>query len=103
MEQYAFENVVVPAQVDAPHAARFVEMREGSFQPLASLPQQAFASRPPNAPTIAIHRVTGLGVLRPVASSAIGFRDIAAHADRFEIDERRSEERRVGKEGRARL
>lgn len=63
MEQQPFEDIVVTPQMDAPHAAGFEEMRKGALQPLASLTQQALASRAPNASAIAIHGAAGLGVL----------------------------------------
>ncbi len=61
MNQQALQNVVVAAQMHATHPAGLVEMREGAFQPLAALPQQAPAARAANASTIAIHRVARLG------------------------------------------
>ena len=63
-------------------------MGEGAFQSLAAQPQQALAARAANASTIAVDRVACLGILLPVASAAIGFGDVTADADRFEIDER---------------
>src|SRR5258705_4053063 len=75
------------AEVHAPHPARFIEMRKRSFQPFTALPQQPFAARAPNPSTIPVDSVASLGMVLPVAPPAIGFRDVAAHADRFKIDE----------------
>ena len=47
------------AQVDAPHATRFVEMCKGSFHPFATLPEQAFPTRAPNATAIPIYGPAG--------------------------------------------
>jgi hypothetical protein len=63
-------------------------MREGSFRALTAKPQQTQAACAANAPTIAVHRSARLGMVLPVPSSAIGFRDVAADAHGFEIDER---------------
>jgi hypothetical protein len=56
----------------------------------AASADQALASTQPlrNPPTIAVHRSARLGMVLPVPSSAIGFRDVAADAHGFEIDER---------------
>jgi hypothetical protein len=78
MDQHALENVRVPAEMQAAHAAGLVEMGEGPFQSLAAEPQQTQAARTSNAPTIAIHRVPGFRVVLPVAPSSIRFGDIAA-------------------------
>src|SRR6059036_3119523 len=88
MQQHAFEDVRVTAEVHAPHPARFVKMRKRSFQSLASLAEQPFAPLSPNAPPVAIDRVARLGVLLPIAPSTSGFRDVTPDADRFEIHER---------------
>ena len=76
------------SEMDAPHPAGFIEMRKRSLQSFASLAKQPFASLSPNAPTVAIDRVASLGVLLPMAPSAIGFRDVTPQAHRFEIHER---------------
>ena len=79
---------VWPRKVHAAHPAGLIEMREGPLQALAAKPQQTQATRTTNASTIAIDRSARLGPLIPVASSAIGFRDVAPDAHGFEIDER---------------
>src|SRR5688572_10054929 len=63
-------------------------MGEGSFQSLTAEAQQAQAPRTVNAPAIAVHGVTGLGVLLPVPSATIGFGDVTADAHGFEVHER---------------
>ena len=49
MDQEPFENVGMAAQMGAPHAPGFIEMRVGAFQPFAALPQQGQASSATNA------------------------------------------------------
>src|SRR5436190_23354391 len=63
-------------------------MRKRSFQSFPSLPQQALPPRTANAPAIAIDGIASLEVVLPLAPPAIGFRDVTAHADRFQIHER---------------
>ena len=46
-------------------------MGERSFQPLAALPQQAFAARATNPPAIPIDGLTRLRILRPVAATTV--------------------------------
>jgi len=87
MQEYTFEDVRVPAEVHAPHPPRFIEMGKRPFQPFAALPEQPFASRAANPSTIPVDGIASLGMVLPIAPPAIGFRDVAAHADRFEIDQ----------------
>src|SRR5438094_3046039 len=87
MQQHAFEDVRMTSEMHAPHATRFIEMRKRAFEPLAALSQQAFAAHAANPSAIPIDGGTRLGVLRPVTGATIGFGDVTAHADRFEIDE----------------
>ena len=85
MQQHTFKNIAMAPQVHAPHPSGFVEMRKRSFQSFAPLPQQAFPARATNPSAVAVDGVTGLGIVLPVAPPAIRLRDVAAHADRFEI------------------
>jgi hypothetical protein len=62
MNQQTLSNVGVAAELHATHPAGLIEMGKGSFQTLASQPQQAQASRTADAPTIAV-----------TASRAVGF------------------------------
>jgi hypothetical protein len=63
-------------------------MREGPFQALTAQSQESLGAGAANAPTIVIHIVARLGMLLPVPSAAIGFRDVAADAHHFEVHER---------------
>src|SRR5258705_7939667 len=87
-DQQALANVRMAAEVYVAHPAGLVEMSEGAFQALPAESQQAQTARAPNTATIAVYRVACFGVLLPVPSSPIGFRDVAAKTDGFEIDER---------------
>src|SRR5262245_66609885 len=72
----------------APHATRVVEMCERTVDPLAPLSQQSAATRSADPPTIAIDGRLGVGLLRPVASSAIWFGDVGPNANRLEVHHR---------------
>jgi hypothetical protein len=56
------------------------EMGKRPFQAFTAEPQQSLTARASNATPIAVHRVARVGVLLPVPSSQIGFRDVAADA-----------------------
>jgi hypothetical protein len=88
VDQQPLPDVGVPAQVHTPHAASLIEMSKWPFQALTAEPKQAQTAHATNAATIAIDRVAGPRVGFPVPSSSIGFGDVAADADGFEIDER---------------
>lgn len=62
--------------------------RLGPIRALAAEPQQPLASGAANASTVAVDGSARLGLLLPVASSAIRFRDVAPDAHGFQIDER---------------
>jgi len=85
VNEQSLANVVVAAEMHATHPAGLVEMSKGPFQSLAAEPQQAQATCPPNASTIAVHRVARRRVLRPVPSAAIGLGDVTPDAHGFEI------------------
>src|SRR4051812_21917237 len=86
VDQQPLPNVAVAAEVHASHAAGFIEMGKRSFQAFTAEPQQSLTARASNATPIPVHRVARVGVLLPVPSPPIGFRDVAADAHSFEID-----------------
>src|SRR5262245_38879132 len=88
VHEQPFSNVRVPAQMDTSHPARLKEMGERPFQALTAEPQQAQAACAADASPIAIDGGTRLRLLCPVASPAIGLRDVAADTDGFKINER---------------
>ena len=67
----------MPSQVRPSQAAGVVQMRVWPFEVLAPAPQQGHAPCAADASAIRIDRVAGHGLLRPVASAAIRFRDVA--------------------------
>ena len=81
----AFANIVVPPQMDAPHPSGFIKVGTRTFHSLAALAQQPFPSCAPNPSPVAVHRITGLGVVFPLPTAAIRFGDVAPDADRFEV------------------
>ena len=76
MHEHTLQDVGLPAQMRAAHPPGRVEMRVGTFEPLAPLPQQPLPTGAPNPPAIGIDRVTGRGLALPVAPPAIRLRDI---------------------------
>src|ERR1019366_5324862 len=80
MNQQALEDIGVAAQMRAAHPTGVVEMREGAFEPLAPLTHQAPAARTTNPATIVIHRGLGLGLLGPIAPTAVRLRDVRPDA-----------------------
>ena len=83
VHQQSLPNVGVPAQVHPAQAAGLIEMSKGPFQAFAAKPQQPLAPRAANAPSVPVHGVAGLRVLRPVPSPPIRFGDVAADAHSF--------------------
>ena len=71
------------AQIHAAHPSRFVEMRKRTFEQFPALAQQALATRTANPPPITVHGMARLGVILPLARSAIGLRDVAAQPHSF--------------------
>src|SRR5918999_161374 len=88
MYEYAFENVFMTAQVHASHRSGLVKMRKWPFQKLSALAHQALATRTANPSAVSIHCVARLSIVLPVAPPAIGLRDVAAQAHRFERHQR---------------
>src|ERR1035441_9613301 len=72
----------------AAHPTGVVEMREGAFDPLAPLTHQATAARTTNPATIGVHRGLGLGLLRPIAATAVRLRDVRPDAYGLQVDHR---------------
>ena len=64
-----------------PHPPGFVEMRVGTFQQLASLPQQSLPTMPSNPSPVGIHRFLGGRLAFPLAPTAIRLRHIAPDAE----------------------
>ena len=77
----------MPSQVRPSHAAGVVQMRVRPFEVLAPSPQPSHAPCTADASAIRIDRIAGHGVLRPVASAAIRFRDVAPQVEGRQIRE----------------
>ena len=88
LDEQPFQDVGMPAQMDAAHPAGLVEMRVGPFQQLAPLPQQPFPARAADPPPVGIHRVPRRRLALPVPPAAIRLRDVAADADGRKPDHR---------------
>ena len=76
MNQQPLQDVRVTAQMGATHPARVIDMREGAFDRLATSTHQAPAAGSTNPATIAIHGCLRFRMLRPVASTSVGLRDM---------------------------
>ena len=88
LDEQPFQDVGMPAQMDAAHPAGLVEMRVGPFQQLAPLPQQPFPARAADPPPVGIHRVPRRRLALPVPPAAVRLRDVAADADGRKPDHR---------------
>jgi hypothetical protein len=84
----AFEDILMTAQVHPSHPSGFVQMGKRSFEEFSPPTEQALAARTANPPAVTIDSVARLGVILPLSAPAIGLRDVAAHAHRFEVHER---------------
>src|SRR5271156_4421366 len=67
MHQLPLQNVLPSPQVAAPHAARFIAMREAAFHQLAAPPEQALAVARSHPPPVLIDRLLFLRFALPVA------------------------------------
>ena len=88
LHEHALQDVGMPAQMHAAHPSGLIEMRVGTFQPLAPLPQQPLPTGAPNPPTISIHGLPRRGLSLPVAPTAVRFRDVTANTDGGKRDHR---------------
>lgn len=83
VDDQAFEDVVVAAQVGAAHGAGFVQVRVGSFELLAALTLQAFVARPTQSPAVGVHRFLGVGLALPSTPPALRFADLRTQSHRL--------------------
>ena len=88
LDEQPFQNVGMPAQMDAAHPAGLIEMRVWPFHQLAPLPQQPFPACASDPPAVGIHRVPRRRLALPVPSAAVRLRDVAADADGRKPDHR---------------
>ena len=79
MNQQPFHDVVVFAQVRAPHSAGFVAVGERAFQELPTLSQQRLAAFTLNAPSVCIDAGLLPVLPFPVPSAAIGLREVRSY------------------------
>ena len=82
-----FQDVRVAAQMDAPHATGFVEMRVRSFQPLAAAPLQRPPTHAADTPPVRVHRGARRRLLRPVPPPTIGLGNVSAQVERRQVQE----------------
>ena len=68
VHEQALQDVGMATQMHPTHPPGFVEMRVGTFQQLASLPQQLLPAGSPNPSAIGIHRLLGRRLPLPVTS-----------------------------------
>jgi hypothetical protein len=81
LQEQALQDVGMPAQMHPRHPPGFVEMRVGTFQQLASLPQQSLPTMPSNPSPVGIYRFLGGRLALPRAPTAIRLRHIAPDAE----------------------
>ena len=87
MNQQAFQNVGVSAQMRTSHRARLIQMRKGSLGEFRPSPSQASAAGAAHAAAIPIDRSLGVWCVGPIAPAAVGFRDIRPNAHRGQVDQ----------------
>src|SRR5206468_5270036 len=85
MNQQPLEDVLVPSQMRATHAARVVDVRERTLDPLAALAHQAPSASSTYPAAIAIHRRLRLRLVRPIASAAVRLRDVCPNAHGVQV------------------
>jgi hypothetical protein len=86
VDQQAFEDIRMPAQVSAAHPAGVVHVSERPFDVLPAATQEPLAAPPAHAAPIAVDGLLRLRRGRPVAAPAIGLGDVRPHADRVQVD-----------------
>ena len=86
VDQQAFEDVPMPAQVRAAHPAGVVHVSEGSFDVLTASTQEPLAAHPAHAPSIAVDRTLRVRRFGPVSTATIGLGDVRPHADRVQSE-----------------
>ena len=87
LDEQAFEDVAVPAQICAAHRPGLIKMGVRSLEMPAPPPQEDQPARATDAPAIRIDRVARRGVLRPAAPAAGRFRDVGPQVEGRQIDE----------------
>jgi hypothetical protein len=76
------------AQMSAAHPTGVVEVSERALDVLTASSCEPLAAGATDTTAIVIDRALRLWPLRPVPPAALGFRDVRAHRDGFEIDQR---------------
>ena len=70
MNQEAFQDVFLPAQMRSAHGARFIAVCKRAFHQFTPPPQQTLAARAANPPPIGIHGALFRGLALPLRISA---------------------------------
>ena len=78
VDEQALEHVGVSAQMHAAQSPGFVEVGVGTLEPFTPLAQQALPAGAPNAPPVGVDGRAGVGLVAPVAPTAIRLRHVAA-------------------------
>src|SRR5437867_8429952 len=82
-----FEDVLMAAQMCATQPTGVVHVGEGALDVLATTPHQLLAPRATHTSAIRIHRALRRLAFRPVASAAIGLRNVGPHRYGLEVDQ----------------
>jgi hypothetical protein len=102
-----FQDVRVAAQVRAPQATGFIEMRVRAFESLTPTPLQRQPPCAANPSAVRVHRVAGRRLLPPGTATSIGLRNVGPQVERRQVHQHliagRVEERRGGVQDRRRL
>src|SRR5262249_59388633 len=88
VDQQAFEDVLMAAQVNPAQPAGVVDVSEGPLHVLTASTQQPLTSRSAHAPAIAVNGTLRVRGVRPAAAPTIRLGKVRPYADRVQIDHR---------------
>ena len=87
VDQQAFEDIAMPAQVRAAHPARVVDVRERPLHVLPASTQPPLTAPAAHPPPIAVHGPLRVRGRRPLAPAPIRLRDVGPDPDGVQIDQ----------------
>ena len=91
MDQLPLEDVVMFAQVRAPHPAGIVTVREAAFHQFAASPEQTLPVVALYPPPIGLHRLLLTGLALPLPPALLlPLRDVTAHLTISDLFQRRT-------------
>src|SRR5262245_17599284 len=89
MHEQPLQHVVVAADMRATKSAGLVEMCARALEQFSAPTEEAFAATAADATAIRVHSISFRGLIDPRLWSAVGFADIGANVERFQIEDGR--------------